>query len=134
MARPGTTWQEAHNSAGATVTGTAWALAEGELGGPRSVETFVLIANTSAVGGSARVTLLLEDGGALTKTFALNANSRSNVSIAADFPGAAGKRFGTLVESLGATPVQIVVERAMYWNAPGVVWAAGTDALATRLR
>ena len=28
-------WTEAHNSPGATVTGTRWALAEGEVGGPR---------------------------------------------------------------------------------------------------
>ena len=38
-----------------------------------------------------------------------------------------------MVESLGATPAQIVVERAMYSNANGVVWAAGTNALATKL-
>jgi hypothetical protein len=39
-----------------------------------------------------------------------------------------------VVESLGPTPVQIVVERAMYSNAGGVQWAAGTNALATRLQ
>jgi hypothetical protein len=38
-----------------------------------------------------------------------------------------------IVESLGASPIEIVVERAMYSNADGVVWAAGTNALATRL-
>ncbi len=30
-------------------------------------------------------------------------------------------------------PAQIVVERAMYSNSGGVHWAAGTNALATRL-
>ena len=50
------------------------------------------------------------------------------------FPRRAGRRFGAVVESLGATPAQIVVERAMYSNAGGVIWAAGTNALATRLR
>jgi hypothetical protein len=45
-----------------------------------------------------------------------------------------GTRFGAVVESLGGTPAQIVVERAMYWNANGQVWAAGSDVLATRLR
>jgi hypothetical protein len=39
-----------------------------------------------------------------------------------------------MVESLGATPAQIVVERAMYMNAGGVVWAAGTNALGTKLQ
>ena len=45
-----------------------------------------------------------------------------------------GTRFSAVVESLGATPAQIVVERAMYWNAGGVIWAAGSNLLATRLR
>jgi hypothetical protein len=31
-----------------------------------------------------------------------------------------------VIESLGASPAQIVVERAQYWNANGVSWAAGT--------
>ena len=48
--------------------------------------------------------------------------------------GAARHRFGAIIESLGATPAQIVVERAMSWNANGQVWAAGSDLLATRLR
>ena len=39
-----------------------------------------------------------------------------------------------MVESLGANPVQIVVERAMYNNAGGVTWAAGSNNLGTRLR
>ena len=42
------TWQEAHNSPGETTTGTRWAMAEGEVGGPRDTDTYVLIANTSA--------------------------------------------------------------------------------------
>ena len=50
------------------------------------------------------------------------------------FAQAAGKRFSAIVESLGDTPAQIVVERAMYWNAAGQVWAAGTNALATKVR
>ena len=128
------TWQEAHNSPGETTTGTRWAMAEGEVGGPRSTDTYVLIANTSAFAGTARVTVLFEDGTApVTRTFALAASSRSNVAPASDFPETVGKRFGMLVESIGATPAQIVVERAMYSDANGVNWAAGTNALATRL-
>ena len=50
------------------------------------------------------------------------------------FPQAVGKRFGAIVESLGTTPAQVVVEQAMYWDALGQAWAAGTNALATRLR
>ena len=102
---------------------------------PRETETYVLIANTSAFAGTARVTVLFEDGTApVTRDFALPASSRSNVAPAADFPETAGKRFGMLVESIGGTPAQIVVERAMYSNAQGVRWAAGTNALATKLQ
>jgi len=130
----GANWFEAHNSPGATVTGTKWALAEGAVGGAGSTETYVLIANTSATAGSALVTLLFEDGTTASGTFALASSSRFNVDVRAAFPQAVGKRFGVLVESLGSTPAQIVVERAMYSNAQGVTWAAGTNALATRLQ
>jgi hypothetical protein len=129
------TWQEAHNSPGETTTGTRWAIAEGEVGGSRNTETYVLIANTSSFDGTASVTTLFEDGTApITRTFALKANSRSNVTPAADFPETAGKRFGLLIESTGTTPAQIVVERAMYSDSGGVKWAAGTNALATKLQ
>ena len=39
--------------------------------------------------------------------------------------------FGTIIQSNGP---QIVVERAMYSNANGQTWAAGSDALATKLQ
>lgn len=131
---PPSNWQEAHNSAGATETGTRWALAEGEVGGARSIDTYVLIANTSPDDGMVRVTVYFEDGSSLSKDVAVAGSSRTNVAMAADFPQTAGRRFGTIVESLGATPAQIVVERAMYSNAGGTVWAAGTNALATKVQ
>jgi hypothetical protein len=126
-------WQEAHNAFGTTATGTRWALADGELGGERSIATFILIANTSSVGATVRVTLLMEDGSTVARDFPVTARSRFNVDIAAEFPAAQGKRFGSIIESLGEAPAELVVERAMYWNARGVFWAAGTNAVATRL-
>jgi Putative binding domain, N-terminal len=127
-------WYEAHNSPGATATGTRWALAEGEVGGARALETYVLLANTSAFDGSARVTLLFEDGTRSERTYALRANSRTNVPVGSDFASAGGKRFGVIVESLGTQQAQLVVERAMYSSAAGAVWAAGSNSLATRLQ
>jgi hypothetical protein len=56
------------------------------------------------------------------------------VPVGSFFLEAAGRRFGAFVESVGDTPAQIVVERAMYWDAVGQRWAAGTNALATRLQ
>jgi hypothetical protein len=127
------TWQEAHNSPGATVTGTRWALAEGESGGASSAETYILIANTAGAPGDVSVRLLFEDGTELERVFPIGASSRFNVAVEAEFPGAAGRRYGAVVQSLGAQPIPIVVERAMYSSAGGVAWAAGTNALATRL-
>ncbi len=63
----------------------------------------------------------------------LAGNSRFNVDVSAEFPDVINQRFGALVESLGPTPAELVVERAMYSDAPGLVWAAGTNALGTRL-
>ena len=51
----------------------------------------------------------------------------------ADFPDVTGG-YGTLIESLGDVPAEIVVERAMYSDSGGVVWAAGTNVLATKIR
>lgn len=132
--RPAATWMEAHNTPGATATGTRWGLAEGEVGGAALAETYILVANTSAFAGTARVTLVLEGGGIQTVDVPLAASSRMNVPVIESwFPGVTGKRFGVLVESLGDTPAQIVVERAMYSDANGIHWAAGSNAAATRL-
>ena len=81
------------------------------------------------------MTLLFEDGtraGRPTRTSQRTAGSTCRGRF---FPQAAGKRFGAIVESLGARgTAQIVVERAMYSSAAGIWWAAGTDAVATRIR
>jgi hypothetical protein len=139
-------WAEVHNAPGATTTGTKWALADGEQGGARSTETYLLIANTSPYDGTARVTLYFDDGTApVTRDFLLTANSRTNVPVGAPEanggfgPAVAHRKFGAVVESLPvagqAGPAQIVVERAMYSNGPGApFWAAGTDLLATRVQ
>jgi hypothetical protein len=130
-------WNEGHNEAGATATGTRWALAEGEVGGATELQTYILVANTSAVSGTAQVTLYFEDATTAVQTITLPPNSRTNVAVGEMFPQAVGRRFGATVQSLpaaGSSAVpQIVVERAMYSNPDGVLWGAGTAALATRL-
>jgi uncharacterized repeat protein (TIGR01451 family) len=132
---PSPNWVEGHNSPGETTTGVKWGLAEGEAGGARAKQTYILVANTSEFAGSAKVTLLYEDGTTAERTVELHPKSRVNVPVdESRFPGSSNRRFGAVVESLGATPAQIVVERAMYWNANGVVWAAGTNALGTKLQ
>jgi hypothetical protein len=135
---PPSAWIEAHNAFGATATGRRWALAEGEQGGPRDARTYILIANTSAVAGQVRVRLLFEDGSPpAERTFDILPSSRFNVDPGAEFPAmfpnGAHRRFAAIVESVGPAPAEIVVERAIYTDAAGIMWAAGTSALATRL-
>ncbi len=131
----GQAWFESHNSAGSTLTGTKWAVGDGEVGtAPDQAATFILVANTAATAATVRVTLLLETGAPQAREFAVAATSRFNVDVAAQFGLPAGTRFSAVVESLGAVPAPIVVERAMYWNANGVLWAAGSNLLATRLQ
>jgi hypothetical protein len=128
-------WYEGHNSAGATTTGTAWAMADGEVGGSAGASTFILVANTGTAAANIRVTIFIEGGGTDVRTYTVAPQSRFNVDVGGRFGAAvANRRMGALVESLGASPAPIVVERAMYTNAGGRVWAAGTNALATRIR
>jgi glucose/arabinose dehydrogenase len=133
----GSGWQEAHNSPGTTETGTVWAIAGGEMGGANGTQTFVLIANTSNFPGQARVTVLREGATPLVEVIDLLPDSRQNVNIF-DYPvfaPVANSRFGVLIESLGDTPAQIVVERATYSNdANGTLWAAGSNSLASKIQ
>lgn len=130
---PDRNWHEAHNSAGAIITSPTWALADGEVGGSVANQTYVLIANTSPFTATARVTAYFEDqGNPLVGVYTIPANSRFNVDYTSTV--AQGRRFSVLVEGSGPTPSQepqLVVERAMYSNAGGTFWAAGTDALGT---
>jgi hypothetical protein len=131
-------WIEGHNSAGVVASGEKWGLADGENGGVHNTQTFVLIANTSATTASVRVTLIFEDGTTAVKTYTLLPNSRFNVHTPTEFPASQGRRFGAVVESLppagGGPAAQIVVERSVYGDANGVVFAAGANAAGTKLR
>lgn len=133
---PGDGWHEAHCSAGATETGTKWALAAGAVDPSLGKDTYYLIANTSAWPATVRVRLHFEDGTSAERVFAdLPPSSRTDVSAANHFfLSSADRPFGAVIESLGDTPAQIVVEGAVYWNAGGRQWAAGANLLATRLQ
>ena len=114
--------------------GPTWALAEGEIGGPLSAETYILIANATTSAGQVAVRVLTNDGRTTSRTYAIPPQSRTNVGIGSDFPAAAAAGVvSVLVESIGATPVPIAVESASYASPGGVIWARGTNALATPL-
>jgi hypothetical protein len=128
---PSPFWYEAHLSAGTTTSGTKWALAEGDKTGMGDVETYILIANTGPVDGSAKVSFVSESpGGSYEITIPLAANSRMTLR-AEEMPVVYSAPFGTIVESDG---VPIVVERAMYRTTNGVPWSIGTSAVATKLQ
>jgi hypothetical protein len=130
-------WVEAHNSPGTTQTGIEWAVAGGELDGTRGQDTFILIANTSAFAGTARVRLMFESGETMDQHVSLAANSRTTVNVRDVFPLAEGRRFGAVITSILTAPApaaaQLVIERAMYAHANGITWASGTNLLGTKL-
>ena len=91
----------------------------------------MLIANTQNQPGSATVTVLLPSAATATPvTVTLPPNSRTTVPIVS---GSGYSDFGVLVESTGASPVDIVVESAVYRTVDGVLWSAGANALAMPL-
>lgn len=130
-----TSWFEGHNSRGAVETGEKRGLADGHVGGALGLETYVLVANTSAFNANVQVTVVFEDGTTEAQTYAVPATSRFNVPVGTFLPNTVDKRFGVVVESLPAAggTAQIVVERASYNNAlldgQTVVWAALTACL-----
>jgi hypothetical protein len=120
-------WYEAHLSAGATTTGAAWGVADGIVNA--AIETYILIANTNNTAGRATLTFI-RGGLSLPVTMAVDlpANSRTTVRPAT-LDGLVGG-FSALIES----DVPTVVESVSYTTVNGVMWAAGTCSLATRLR
>jgi hypothetical protein len=133
---PGNNWVEAHASSGIAATGTQWALAEGEYGGSRGFQTYMLIANPSGSAASMRLRFLLENGTSfVSPTFNVPANSRVTRS-ASEFVGSGmlgeGSRFGVLIESLNNVPV--AVEHAIYWNGGGEFWGGGSNETGVRIR
>jgi hypothetical protein len=128
---PPSAWAEAHNSFGATTLATKWGLAEGRVGQAQSFQTYILLANPSQSGATVRITFLRGNGTSVVKTFAVKATSRFNVAVNTAAPELVNEDFGALVEVTNGVPIS--VERAMYSDALGQTWAAGTNALATRL-
>lgn len=123
-------WREAHNSSGALSSGTKWAIAEGEVG---AASTYLLVANTSAKVADVVATAYPESGDPRPFRFALPPFSRFNVDARAHLSLPHGTRFGAIVESIGDDPARIAVERAMYSDSGLETWAAGSNAVATRL-
>lgn len=127
------TWAEAHNSFGVTSTGLKWGLAEGRSGRGRGFETYILIANPSLQAAMVTVTFLRPTDTPVVKTYTIDPTSRFNIAVPANVAELPDDEFSAIIESTNG--IEIVVERAMYWNGPGSsFWAGGTNATAVRLQ
>ena len=128
--RPFATWYEGHASAGVTATGTRWALAEGEVGGPLGFETYILFANPGGVDAVATMTLLR------VESTADHRHGRRCRPIRASRAPPASWGSPT-VSSSGPSSIstqQIAVEHAMYWNGGGQFWGGGANETGIRIR
>jgi hypothetical protein len=127
---PGSFFQyyEGHTAVGTTGTSERWAIARGDSEG--GAQTFVLLANTDTRPGQAELRIMTPTGfaPALQRVVNLPANSRTTVELTG-MPA----HYGVLVTSVGASPVELVVESAVYRNYRGVLWASGSDEIATPL-
>lgn len=122
-------WFESHASWGLTQVSTRWIFAEGRVGGPEAYETYLLMANPSATAVTATVRFLKTDGTTIERDVTVPANARVNLHVNTDVPELANESFGAVVLASGP----LFAERAMYANADGVVWAAGSSATGARL-
>jgi hypothetical protein len=123
-------WREAHNSFGVTDLGLRWGIADGRIGGPRRHSTFILLANPNPVPAEVQVRFL-KAGLVQTRSYTLPATSRVNIDAAVDVPALGEGNFSADIQVLNYQP--IAVEKAMYWDAEGVIWAAGTNVTAVPL-
>jgi len=128
---PGTSaqWFESHASWGVTTLGQRWAFWEGRVGGAAGFETFVLVANPGLADVTATVTFLRTTGAPVQRTIVVPRQARTNVWVNVEVPELVDESFGVLISASGP----IFAERAMYSDAGGVAWAAGSAVTATRL-
>ena len=121
-------YHEGHTSAGTTRTAQRWAIASGD--GDPDTYTYVLLANTENRPGQAVLRIMSPSGfvPSLQRVVNLPPDSRTTVRLEG-MPA----RYGVLVTSAGASPVELVVENAVYRHFGAQFWASGANALATPL-
>jgi hypothetical protein len=122
---PGCARQAATDSIGASSPATTWSLAEGSTGAGKqgSFETWVLVQNPGSYAATVRLTYMTGGGPVSGPTLSVPANSRTTVDVSQTVPGA----WDVSTQVTANAPV--IVERAMYWNAPGVPRQAATDSV-----
>jgi hypothetical protein len=117
---------------GATSAALRSGLADGRVGGATRAQTYVLVANPGAQPATVTATFLRTNGSTIVKTFTVAPGRRVNIAVTgagSDVPELADEEFSVVLDSTQP----IVVERSIYSDADGAVWAAGTNAAATHL-
>jgi uncharacterized repeat protein (TIGR01451 family) len=125
-------WSEGHNSFGVDQAAARWAVADGRVGGSNEARTYILLSNPWTSEAEVQVTYLRENGAEpVVKTYVVPPTTRRTIDVAAETPELQDEAFGARIEVTNG--LTISVERSVYWNANGAFWAAGTNAMATRL-
>jgi hypothetical protein len=123
-------WREGHSSFGVVEADLRWGFADGRVGGDANYHSYILLANPQTETANVKVTYLRERGAPVVETYTVPATSRYNIDVngIADLQGAS---FGAVIEVTNQVP--IVVERSIYWDADGVLFAGGTNATGIKL-
>ncbi len=110
--------QAAHASIGSTSPRTEWLLAEGSSGADAlgSFETWILVQNPNDAAGRGAADLYDTRRSDAGPVLEMAPHSRRSVAVAETLPGSWS------VATKVVSDLPVVVERAMYWNAPGQSW------------
>jgi len=117
--------ESATDSIGVTAPAKNWCLAEGSTGGNAqgSFETWVLVQNPGVSVAIAHLTYMTPNGPVEGPTLTLEPNTRQTVNVAETLPTAWD------VSTRVVSDQPVVVERSVYWNAPGVLRQAADDSI-----
>lgn len=115
----------AHAETGTAAPARRWYITEGAT---TPFWLFYLIQNPGERAAQVRVTYLLEGGEPEQRTYDLAPHSRKTIFVNAESQRLASRPVSGVIESLNGVP--IIAERAMYFDAPGTPWAAGSASAA----
>jgi hypothetical protein len=126
---PAPQWYGMHTSAGVSTPGTQWALAEGRVGGPEQYQTYLLLVNAGTADAAVRIRFMPEGGTFFDREFLVPMLSRVTLPTGpgTSVPELENTSFAAYIESTHP----IAIERSLYWNANGQLWAAGTSTSGT---
>ena len=128
-------WTAGHVGVGFTEGGKKWVTADGVAATDGSSDTYALVSNTENRSGQLKVTAVFDDGTApVARTFGIGPNQRFTIRGRERFPEVVGKGYSFIIESIGATPVDIVVDHSTYYNVDGRFWAMGPTSPGSKIR